>query len=108
VGHLGSDDFMAVLPPEGAETFAQTVVASFRAMQKHFYDEKDFKRGVIAVENRRGQSVDWRLMTLSAGLVSNEKRPLVNYVQVSELLSEVMKFIKSQGGGIWARDRRSQ
>jgi diguanylate cyclase (GGDEF)-like protein len=108
VGHLGSDDFMAVMAPEGAETFAQTIVAGFRAMQKDFYSHQDFERGVIALENRRGQSVDWRLMTLSAALVSNDKRPLVNYVQVSELLSEVMRFNKSGGGGRWARDRRAQ
>lgn len=108
VGHLGSDDFMAVLTPEGAETFAQTIVTGFRDKQKVFYHEKDFDRGTIATENRRGESVDWRLMTLSAALVSNDKRTLVNYVQVSELLSEVMKFTKSRGGGTWARDRRSQ
>lgn len=107
VGHLGSDDFMAVMPPTGAETFAQTIVSRFRAMQEDIYSEMDFKRGVIALENRRGESVDWRLMTLSAALVSNENRSLVNYVQVSELLSEVMKFVKSQGGGTWSRDRRS-
>lgn len=107
VAHLGSDDFIAVMPPEGSGTFAQTIVSSFRGMQQDLYNESDFKRGVIAVENRRGQSVDWRLMTLSAALVSNENRTLVNYVQVSEILSEVMKFIKSQGGGTWARDRRS-
>ena len=107
VGHLGSDDLMAVMLPEGAETFAQTIVAGFLTMQKDLYAEPDFKRGAFAVENRRGETVDWRLMTLSAALVSNENRPLVNYVQVSELLSEVMRFVKSQGGGIWARDRRS-
>lgn len=107
VGHLGSDDFIAVMPPTGAETFAQTIVSRFRAMQADIYNEMDYKRGIIAMENRRGESVDWRLMTLSAALVSNENRPLVNYVQVSELLSELMKLVKSQGGGTWARDRRS-
>lgn len=107
VGHLGSDDFMAVMLPEGAETYAETVVAAFREMQKNLYSENELKRGVIAVETRRGEPVDWRLMTLSLALATNEKRPLVNYVQVSEILSEVMRFIKSQGGGIWARDRRS-
>jgi diguanylate cyclase (GGDEF)-like protein len=108
VGHLGSDDFMAVMKPEGAETFAETIVTGFRGLQKRFYSQTDLERGAIAVENRRGRFVDFQLMTLSAALVSNEKRPLVNYVQVSELLSELMRYIKSGGGGRWARDRRSQ
>lgn len=107
VGHLGGDDFMAVMTPEGAETFADTIVSSFRELQRSFYKQEDIERGVIAMANRRGQSVDWRLMTLSVALVSNEKRPLVNYVQVSEVLSDVMRFTKSGGGGRWTRDRRS-
>ena len=107
VGHLGSDDFMAVLPPEGAETFAQTVVDRFRDLQKDIYNESDFKRGVICLENRRGAIVEYPLMTFSAALVTNERRSLINYVQVSELLSELMGYIKSRGGGKWARDRRT-
>ncbi len=108
VGHLGNDDFIAVMPPEGAETFAQTVISRFGAMREDFYAEKDLKRGAIVVENRRGESVEWPLMTLSVALVTNENRTFINYVQVSELLSEVMAFVKSQGGGQWARDRRSK
>ncbi len=107
VGHLGSDDFMAVLPPEGGDTFAQTLVARFAAAQKEFYNESDLKRRAICLENRRGEVTEYPLMTLSAALVTNERRALINYVQVSELLSEVMGYIKSQGGGRWARDRRT-
>jgi diguanylate cyclase (GGDEF)-like protein len=108
VGHLGSDDFMAVMTPGGAETFAETIVTGFQGLRKEFYSQHELERGTVALQDRQGQSVDWRLMTLSAALVSNDKRPLVNYVQVSELLSEVMGFIKSDGGGKWARDRRAQ
>ena len=108
VGHLGSDDFMAVLPHDGAETFAQTVVDRFRTMLPELYNAEDLNRGVVSVENRRGQNVDWPLMSLSIALVSNERRALINYVQVSDLLSEVMAYVKAQGGGRWARDRRSK
>jgi diguanylate cyclase (GGDEF)-like protein len=107
VGHLGSDDFMAVLPPEGAETFAQTLVERFQSLQQDFYNEADFKRRALFLENRRGAVIEYPLMTLSAALVTNERRTLVNYVQVSELLSEMMGYVKSQGGGQWARDRRT-
>ncbi len=107
VGHLGSDDFMAVFPPDGADTFAQTLVDRFRGQQPQIYNDTDYKRGSVFMENRRGETVEFPLMSLSAALVSNERRALINYVQVSELLSEVMGFVKAQGGGRWARDRRS-
>ncbi len=108
VGHLGSDDFMAVMPPEGSDTYAATIVNSFKGMQKELFNAEDFARGYFTFENRRGEITKWPLMTLSVALVSNEHRALINYVQVSDLLSEVMGYVKSQGGGMWARDRRSR
>ncbi len=106
-GHLGSDDFMAVLPPDGADTLAQTLLARFVALQKEFYNDSDFGRRSIGLENRRGENVEYPLMSVSVALVTNERRSLINYVQVSELLAEVMGYCKSQGGGKWARDRRT-
>lgn len=107
-GHLGGDDFIAVLPPETAETFAQTVVERFRAIRDEFYSAADVARGFVNVIGRRGESHAVALMTLSAALVSNDRRVLINYVQVSDLLSEVMRYLKAHGGGNSARDRRTR
>jgi diguanylate cyclase (GGDEF)-like protein len=108
VAHLGSDDFIAVLPPRTAETFAQTIVNRFFVARDSFYTEKDLARGHLLVEDRRGELRPVPLMTLSAALVSNERRALINYIQVSDLLADVMRFLKTQGGGNWARDRRTR
>lgn len=106
--HLGGDDFIAVLAPATAETFAQTVVERFRELRERFYNDDDLVRKYILVEGRRGEQRPAPLMTLSVALVSNDRRVLINYIQVSDLLAEVMRFLKSQGGGNWARDRRSR
>lgn len=108
VAHLGNDDFIAVALPEMAETFAQTIVDRFRTLRDSFYAAEDLERGHILVEGRRGEQRAVPLMTLSAALVSNERRVLINYVQVSDLLAEIMRYLKSQGGGNWARDRRTR
>lgn len=107
VTHLGNDDFIAVALPEMAETFAQTIVDRFCTLREAFYTTEDLERGHITVEGRRGEQRTVPLMTLSAALVSNERRVLINYVQVSDLLAEIMRYLKSQGGGNWARDRRT-
>jgi diguanylate cyclase (GGDEF)-like protein len=108
VAHLGSDDFIAVASPETAETFAQTMVERFRTLRDSFYSSEDLARNHILVEGRRGEQRPVPLMTLSIALVSNERRVLINYVQVSDLLAEVMRYLKLQGGGNWARDRRTR
>lgn len=107
VCHLGGDDFVSVVLPEMAETFAQTIVDRFQILRQTFYTADDLERGHIVVEGRRGEQHTVPLMTLSAALVSNERRVLINYVQVSDLLAEIMRYLKSQGGGNWARDRRT-
>lgn len=108
VAHLGGDDFIAVLAPEIAETFAQTIVERFRELREQFYTPEDLVRNYILVEGRRGEQRPAPLMTLSAAVVSNARRVLINYIQVSDLLAEVMRYLKSQGGGNWARDRRTR
>ncbi len=108
VAHLGGDDFIAVCPPETAETFAQTLVERFRTLRDSFYTAEDAARNHILIEGRRGEPRPVPLMTLSVALVSNERRVLINYVQVSDLLAEVMRYLKAQGGGNWARDRRTR
>lgn len=108
VAHLGSDDFIAVLAPETAETFSQTIVEHFRELRQEFYAPEDLVRNHILVEGRRGEQRPVSLMTLSAAMVSNDRRVLINYIQVSDLLAEVMRYLKTQGGGNWARDRRTR
>ncbi|TAH53635.1 MAG: response regulator [Chloroflexota bacterium] len=108
VAHLGGDDFIAVVPPETAETFAQTLVDQFHRLRDSFYSDDDAARKYIQVEGRRGELRQVPLMTLSVALVSNERRVLTNYIQVSDLLADVMRYLKAQGGGNWARDRRTR
>lgn len=108
LGHLGGDDFLAVLSPETVETYAQTIVDQFHALRDSFYAPEDVARRYIVVEGRRGEAHQFPLMTVSAALVANVNRVLINYVQVSDLLAEVMRFLKAQGGGSWARDRRTR
>lgn len=106
IGYLGADNFIAVLRPETAETFAQTIVDRFRRERDSFYSTDHIAQGHIRVVESDGQEHLAPLMTLSAALVTNERRPLINYVHVGELLTDVMRYLKAQGGGAWARDRR--
>lgn len=108
VGHLGADDFLAVIAPESAETFAQTIVGRFRELHQTLYKEADLKRGSVFLENRRGDIIGYPLVTLSAAIACNDRRTLTSYVQASEILAEVMGYVKAQGGNRWLRDRRAR
>ncbi len=77
-GHIGADDFMMIMQPDGAETVASTLIDQFRA---------------------------FRLpgLTLSAALISNTQEPLYNYMYVSFLLNKMMTKARALGGDRWVQ-----
>jgi hypothetical protein len=46
-------------------------------------------------------------MTLSIGVVTNERRRFSSTAQVSELATEMKTYAKTLPGSVWAIDRRS-
>ena len=98
VAHMGEDDFMMAFPPDGVETYVQTLVDRFRAAQKDFYNETDFARGYIPEYDPSLPPRNWPLMTLSAAMVSNRNQPLISFVQACSLLNKVMTHVKAGKG----------
>jgi PleD family two-component response regulator len=103
VAHMGEDDFMMALPPSGTETFAQTLIERFRTAQCDFYGDS-FGDGCFEEMDTLFPRHAWPPMNLSVALVSNERRALTNYVQVSSLLSRLMARVKAHGGDNWVCD----
>jgi hypothetical protein len=46
-------------------------------------------------------------MTLSIGVVTNERRRFTHAAQVSELATEMKTYAKTLPGSVWAMDRRA-
>jgi diguanylate cyclase (GGDEF)-like protein len=97
-GHLGGDDFVAVLPPESADTFIQTLLDRFKAMNSDL-DKWEIAPRTTQLPKPPLPKTRPPTLSLSIACVTNERRALVNYVQVSNLLSEAMSNLKSKGGG---------
>src|SRR6266496_3287999 len=54
VGHIGGDDFVAIVPPEAAEGFSTRVIESFDARILSLDDPEDAGAGMIELEDRQG------------------------------------------------------
>ena len=54
VGHIGGDDFVAIIPPEVSESFCKEVIERFDDGILDLYDTADALRGYIEVIDRRG------------------------------------------------------
>jgi GGDEF domain-containing protein len=106
VGHIGGDDFIAIIPPEHLRAVCDEVIAVFDSLTPLQYSEQDRRAGYYFGKDRRGQLHRVPLMTISIGVVTNERRKLVYPGQVSELATEMKSYAKTRPGSVYVVDRR--
>ncbi|HSL14740.1 MAG TPA: response regulator, partial [Actinomycetota bacterium] len=70
IGHVGGDDFVAIVPPGVAEDVAKRVVERFDAHIGEFYEKADLGRGFVEVEDRKGQMQKVPLVGVSVGVAT--------------------------------------
>ena len=108
IGHIGGDDFIFIIPASAVQVVCTEIVEVFDLLVPFQYSESDRRAGYYFGKDRRGQLHRVPLMTLSIGVVTNEKRPFLSSAQVSELASEMKAYAKSLPGSVFTVDRRSE
>jgi GGDEF domain-containing protein len=108
VGHIGGDDFIFIIPAAAVQAACSEIVHVFDLLVPFQYSESDRKAGYYFGKDRRGQLHRVPLMTLSIGVVTNERRPFESATQVSELATEMKAYAKSLTGSVFSVDRRSE
>ena len=107
VGHIGGDDFLFLVPLEDVDTVCDALVQRADESLPLRYSAHDRQAGYFFGKDRRGRLDRVPLMTLSIGVVTNERRRFTGAAQVSELATEMKTYAKSLPGSVWAVDRRS-
>ena len=107
VGHVGGDDFIAVLHPDASEDFCKSVIRHFDDGILEFYDTGDALQGYIEVTDRRGERHAFPICSISLGIATNERRKLSSEWEASAVASEMKEYAKRQPGSSYQIDRRS-
>ena len=106
IGHIGGDDFIFMIPASALNETCAEIVSIFDALVPYQYSEQDRRAGYFFGKDRRGQLHRVPLMTVSIGVVSNERRQFANAAQVSELATEMKSYAKTLTGSVYTIDRR--
>ena len=106
VGHIGGDDFIFNIPVAEVAEACGEIVATFDALVPFQYSEQDRRAGYYFGKDRRGQLHKVPLMTVSIGIVTNERRKFTHAAQISELATEMKSYAKTLPGSVWTLDRR--
>jgi diguanylate cyclase (GGDEF)-like protein len=106
VGHIGGDDFIFNAPLADFRMCCEEVISVFTELIGLHYSVEDRGRGFFKGKDRRGEEYEVPLMTLSIGVVTNERRGFVHTAQISELATEMKAYAKTFSGSIYVVDRR--
>ncbi|MEX0756211.1 MAG: response regulator [Actinomycetota bacterium] len=107
VGHVGGDDFVAVVPPEVAEEAAKRITARFDEHRIEFYEPEDLERGFVKMEDRKGVLQEIPLVAISVGVATTAKRGFEHYANAVSVATEMKQFAKREPGSSYAVDRRT-
>lgn len=107
LGHIGGDDFVIVTEPAFSSHYCDAAIKRFDEKIPLLYDEKDRERGYIELKDRRGNLQRYPIMTISIGVVTNERRSFESHVDLAEVAAEVKNRAKDQEGSTCYFDHRS-
>ena len=106
VGHIGGDDFVAIIPGTECEKICQNILAHFDNNVSKYFTEEDLEKGYIEVANRRGIIEQFPLTSLSIGVVVADSGRFHNILEIGEIGAQVKHAAKSVMGSSYAIDKR--
>ncbi|HEX5901571.1 MAG TPA: response regulator [Actinomycetota bacterium] len=106
VGHVGGDDFVAVLRPDIAEGVAKRIVEAFDAQISGFYEPEEMAQGFVEVEDRKGEMQRIPLVGVSVGIATTDVRSYAHFGEAVSMATEMKQFAKRDARSSYAIDRR--
>jgi len=106
VGHIGGDDFVAIISKTDYENVCKTIIQEFDNNVLSYFTEDDAKNGYIEVANRKGIIEEFPLTSISIGVVEVEPDRFENILEIGEVGAQVKHVAKTMMGSSYAIDRR--
>lgn len=106
VGHIGGDDFVAIVPGTNCEKLCQNILTHFDQHVGRYFTDDDLEKGYIEVANRKGIIEQFPLTSLSIGVVVADVGRFSNILEIGEVGAQVKHAAKSVMGSSYAVDRR--
>ncbi len=108
VGHIGGDDFMALLLSAHWEHALGQILQDFEDGVRGFFDDRTLVDGGYWSENRRGDAVFYPIPSLSIGALCVTPGMFDSHRDLSNVLAELKKAAKKLPGNQLFVDRRQQ
>ncbi len=108
VGHIGGDDFVAIVDNECYEKVCQNIILEFDNGITKYFTEEDVERGFLEVPNRKGIIEQFPITSISIGVVVVDKSKYANILEIGEVGAQVKHIAKTTMGSSYAINRRKK
>ncbi|MBC3888558.1 EAL domain-containing protein [Acetobacterium paludosum] len=96
IGHIGGDDFVAIVSKKKTEQLCTTIIAAFNENVVRFYNKEDALRGYITSKNRNDIEENFPLLSVSiAGVASDQNKTIFD---LAETAAKIKKKCKKKQG----------
>ena len=96
IGHIGGDDFVAVLSDTDYEGICTSIMNEFDWSISSFYNYNDLNRGYIIAKNRHGIEETFPLLSISIACISSKNHKTI--YDLSERVAELKAVCKQKCG----------
>ncbi len=104
VGHIGGDDFVAVLEASymnGIEILIEKLLRIFDTSVLDYFNEEDIKRGYMAAEDRYGNMMHYDITSLSVAGAYGDLKQLQTTEKLGKLMADLKKVVKKRPGSCY-------
>ena len=106
IGHIGGDDFVAIIEPTDYDKLCQNIIAEFDKLVVDFYNEVDVERGYVEVANRRGIIEQFPLTSISIAVLEVDSKIYKTTLEIGEVAGQVKHKAKAVLGSTYVINKR--
>lgn len=106
VAHLGGDRFVFLTRSDNIERICDKLIAICDEHFALFYEKEDRAKGFILSKDKNGDIRKCPFMTVTIGIATNIRRPLIHPLQIAHITNEIIEFLRDKGTSSYLIDRR--
>lgn len=106
IGHIGGDDFVAIIEEPTYEEICKNIIAEFDAEVSKYFTEEDLEKGYLEVANRKCVIEQFPLTSISIGVVVVDVGKYHNILEIGEVGAQVKHIAKTTIGSSYSINRR--
>ena len=107
VGHIGGDDFVAIISAEQAASTCQKIIHDFDNMIRAYYSEEDRAAGAIQGIDRYGVPRIFPIVSISIAVLTCQTGKYATAAEIATAAAEVKDHVKESSGSNYIIVRES-